>query len=367
MASAEVIDRARDLLVRLSRKPRFAGSSEETAVRALCRAELEHAGFECRELAFDYSQWPGRWGTPVAATVQAAAIFLMASMADHTGPFSALLLGGGILGALLLALRGARRRWVSAFPLQRASAVNLEATRGTPSLWLVAHLDSKSQTVPMLLRIASAIALNAITALTFLVLLLDLGGLADSRDVWWWVVAAAWVAAIPSILCFVRNESPGAVDNASGVAAVLLAAQEVPRNRSLGVLLTSAEELGLAGARAWAERARSEAIMINCDTIDESGAWLCMYTGRRPRKLLAGVETTAGRLRLNLRSRRLIPGILADSIAFADKGLQAVTVSRGTLSTLARIHTRRDNSAALTGSGVAEGSALLAALARELG
>jgi hypothetical protein len=63
---------------------------------------------------------------------------------------------------------------------------------------------------------------------------------------------------------------------------------------------------------------------------------------------------------------RMIPGILADSMAFADRGIESVTVSRGTLSTLARIHTRRDNSIALTGSGVAEASALLAALTREL-
>jgi len=46
--------------------------------------------------------------------------------------------------------------------------------------------------------------------------------------------------------------------------------------------------------------------------------------------------------------------------------MTAVTVSRGTLSTLARIHTRRDNSSALTGKGAAEASVLLSALAKEL-
>jgi hypothetical protein len=62
----------------------------------------------------------------------------------------------------------------------------------------------------------------------------------------------------------------------------------------------------------------------------------------------------------------LIPGILADSMAFADLGIEAVTLSRGTLSTLARIHTRRDNSNALTAKGAAEASVLLSALAKEL-
>jgi hypothetical protein len=47
--------------------------------------------------------------------------------------------------------------------------------------------------------------------------------------------------------------------------------------------------------------------------------------------------------------------------------MEAATLSRGTLSTLARIHTRRDTSNALTGLGAAEASSLLTALAKELG
>jgi hypothetical protein len=57
---------------------------------------------------------------------------------------------------------------------------------------------------------------------------------------------------------------------------------------------------------------------------------------------------------------------MADSVAFADLGIQAITISRGTLSTLARIHTRRDYSNDLTGRGVAEAAHLLAASTREL-
>jgi len=63
---------------------------------------------------------------------------------------------------------------------------------------------------------------------------------------------------------------------------------------------------------------------------------------------------------------RLIPGILADNMPFADRGIDAITLSRGTLGTLARIHTRRDNSNALAGKGAVEASALLTGLAKEL-
>lgn len=68
----------------------------------------------------------------------------------------------------------------------------------------------------------------------------------------------------------------------------------------------------------------------------------------------------------NLRVGRLIPGILADSMVFAERGIAAVTVSRGTISTLARIHTRADTSNSLTGRGAADASVLLAALAKDL-
>jgi Zn-dependent M28 family amino/carboxypeptidase len=170
---------------------------------------------------------------------------------------------------------------------------------------------------------------------------------------------------LPSILCWVRNSSPGAVDNASGVAAVLLAAQALTSVRDLGVLITSGEELGLAGARVWAAQARPDIVVLNCDTVDDTGEWRLMYTGAVPARIkdAAGKVIAAGP---KSAIRRFIPGILADSMAFADRGIESVTASRGTISTLARIHTRGDNSSAFTASGVAEASALLAALTREL-
>jgi Zn-dependent M28 family amino/carboxypeptidase len=167
-------------------------------------------------------------------------------------------------------------------------------------------------------------------------------------------------------LCFVRNDSQGALDNATGVTATLIASRAGSIPGDLGVLITSGEELGLAGARAWAAGATPEMLVINCDTVDDVGRWRCMYSGAKPRRIGAAAAAVAGRLGLKLPIGRLIPGILADSMAFADRGIESVTLSRGTLSTLARIHTRRDTSSALGGRGVAEGAAILSALAKEL-
>jgi hypothetical protein len=372
MANPELVQRARSLLSELARTPRFAGSSEESAARGFCRAELERAGFDCRDLPFDYSEWPGRWGPPVAAGFQAFTILAVAHMAVHSGALAALVVGAALLSALMLASGDVRRRWIARLPLQRGRSANLEARRGDPRIWLVAHIDSKSQTVPMLIRIASSVALAIVTASSVIVLLVSLVGLTAPMPVWHTLALAAVLAALPSMFCFVRNESHGAVDNASGVVAALLASQSSLAPRDLGVLITSGEELGLAGARAWAranaraDSAQTGITVLNCDTVDDAGAWRCMYTGPRPRRIAAAVETIAAGPGVRVRMRRLIPGILADSMAFADLGCEAVTVSRGTLSTLARIHTRRDNSNAVTGNGAAEASDFLSALAKGL-
>jgi acetylornithine deacetylase/succinyl-diaminopimelate desuccinylase-like protein len=366
MADHELVQRAKDLVERLSRKPRFAGSQEETEARAVCKGELERAGFDCVERPFEYSQWPGRWGVPVAAAVQTVIIFIVARTAMHQGPLVALIAGAALYVALLFASADAKRRWITALPLQRASSVNLEAGRGNPSVWLVAHLDSKSQTVPMLARIASSIGLAAVTLLATATLLFSLIADRDAVSVWRAIEISAVIVALPSMLCWVRNQSSGAVDNASGVAAVLLAAGSLSSVRNLGVLITSGEELGLAGARVWAAKAPPGIVALNCDTVDDAGRWRLMYTGSIPARIRVAAEGISSSTVQKPAIERMIPGILADSMAFADKGIESVTVSRGTLSTLARVHTRRDNTSAFTGTGVAETSVLLADLTREL-
>jgi hypothetical protein len=366
MADDELVRRAKALLDRLCETPRFAGSAGEAAARDTCKRELQNAGFDCRERPFEYSEWPGRWGPPLSAAIQAATIVIVARMAMVRGSLTALIIGAAIAAALFFVDAQAKRRWITDFPAQRARSVNLEAQRGTPRVWLVAHLDSKSQTLPMLLRIAGSIALAIAMSIALILLLLDLIGVGAVQSLWPALQRAAILAAVPGITCFVINDGDGAVDNASGVVAVILAGQAATAPSDLGILITSGEELGLAGARAWSISASQDGGFLNCDTVDDEGKWHCMYTGREPLAITNSARRVASRLGMGLRVGRLIPGILADSIAFADRGMTAITVSRGTLSTLARIHTRRDYSNALTGKGAAEASVLLSALAKEL-
>ncbi len=368
MGGEHLRERCKALLEQIAAAPRFAGSSNESRARDLCRSQLEAAGFSCRERPFAYSRWPASWGSPLTSLAQLLGTVMLAWIAARHGAATALLSLGAFLSVLWLAARWVRVHGTGRLPWLRASTTNLEAVRGEPAAWLVAHLDSKSQTVPMLWRIAGTVAASAVSGSAVIVALLQLAGVSSVGRLWTAITVTAAVAALPGIICFVRNTSNGAVDNASGVVAVVLAAEELSRaSQPVGVLITSAEELGLAGARAWtATRSGKATMMINCDTVDDDGDWYCMYTGERPAGLNAAVNTTALKLGLKMTTRRLLPGILADSVAFSDAGLQSVTISRGTVRTLARIHTRGDNSAAMTAAGAADASRLLAALVTEI-
>jgi putative aminopeptidase FrvX len=131
----------------------------------------------------------------------------------------------------------------------------------------------------------------------------------------------------------------------------------------VGVCLTSAEELGLAGARAWA-RGRAPAVALNCDGVDDRGSITCMYSGRRPDRLVAEVVAGGKRAGVAVRAHRLLPGVQTDGVALAEEGWAAVTLSKGSARTLARIHTPRDRADALTGAGIADVAALVTELVR---
>jgi hypothetical protein len=142
---------------------------------------------------------------------------------------------------------------------------------------------------------------------------------------------------------------------------VLLAAARVPATVPLGVLLTSAEELGLAGARAFCTTTvrPGDGVVLNCDGVDDTGYLTVMYSGPPPARVIRVFATTAN-------ARRLPLGVLVDSVAFTAAGWDAVTISRGTASTVARIHTTRDTADRLTGAGIESAAHALATAAQAL-
>jgi putative aminopeptidase FrvX len=170
---------------------------------------------------------------------------------------------------------------------------------------------------------------------------------------------------MPLMLSVVGARNHGTLDNASGVAAVLEAVELLPASLSFGVLITDAEELALAGARAWA-RSRRPGIALNCDSVDDDGPLVVMYSRSAPARIIARISEAASANGERLRVLRLIPGILTDSVALAAAGWDTLTLSRGTIRTLQRIHTRRDTLANMRGTGISGAARVLARAAIEL-
>jgi hypothetical protein len=241
--------------------------------------------------------------------------------------------------------------------------VNVTATRAEPAprVWLVAHLDSKSQPVPSLLRVVGVMMHFSALALAIVAAVLQLASV-PSRMVWWLALLDALIGAVPVMASVVGSRSPGALDNASGVATVLTAAQMLDPHAAVGILLSSAEELGLAGGRAWSA-AHPSGVALHCDGVDAEGELTIMHGSNAPTDVMDAVRRVAAR---DVHVRRMPLGLLTDSVALADRGWRTVTISRGSLASLRRVHTPDDSLATLRGTGVDEMGAVLARAAEAL-
>ena len=390
---AGLVARAGELLDQIASHSRFVGSESEKKARDVCSKVLKAQGMSVSESEFAFSEFPGRFGAPLVAAVWLVTALLTAqTYLRHRGAapaFAVLALGMAVSGALGVWLTR-RARFVGT----PSWSSNLVAVRGQPRIWLVAHLDSKSQTLPMIVRVASVVLAAAAFGILALAIALEwighsmgLSGIPSLTPILSTIAAAT---TLPMILCLVGDASPGAVDNASGVIAVMLAASLLRARKDLGVILTSGEELGLAGARAYAESISyftasspfpeapaaslssdepipfAGGIALNCDTVDDEGGFLCMARRASRGAATLAVVRAAARTSVPLRVRGIIPGVLVDSIAFSDAGWDSVTLSRGNIATLARVHTSSDTRERLNGTGIAMAAYLLAATVQEL-
>jgi hypothetical protein len=345
----------------IAAEPRPAGSESEARARAYCAGVLADHGFSITEEPFSYSTWVGRWATPAIGVVSLGTMLAASLLARGDRVPDALTLLVAALIAVWLGGRTLARHGVTGLPIARARGVNLVATRGEPRIWLVAHLDSKSQPVPIAVRAMAIMTTAVVWLLAIALAVLDVRRGAPS--VWWLPLGLLGaVAAVPIALTTVGTRSHGAVDNASGVATVLAAVERLPREVSVGVVLPSAEELGLAGARQWVLRRSPGGVAINIDTIDDAGDLLALYTGARPSALLARVARGSEETNVPVAARRLLPGVLTDGVALADAGWSVVTLGRANWRTLARVHRPADSLASLEGTGIDDAARVTAAV-----
>jgi len=356
------VDAGSSHLARLGAASRPAGSRAAAEARVYCADVLRGLGFSVAEQRFEYSKFAGAFAAPVAGlcvAVFAIAIFTLRPL-DPTR-LSAV---GVLAGLVAMMFRFIGGRGVLDLPLFRAHGVNVEATRGTaaPTVWLIAHIDSKWQPVSMIVRVAG-VMLSVVGLLGLVATAVSMRPTMTSLATVFLIVTL--LGSIPLMLSFVGANNHGTLDNASGVATVLAAVEQIDVGAPVGVLITDAEELALAGARAWA-RGRTPGLALNCDSVDDEGELVVMHSAPAPERLLSAISGVARETGEPLRLMRLIPGILTDHVALANAGWTTLTLSRGTARTLRRIHTSRDTLTTMRGTGIAGAARVLARTAAEL-
>ena len=337
--------RARSLVTALIAHGREAGTPAAAAARGAVSPFLSELGYTVQEQPFSfnggiYRVMPvsGRAPRVVSLVEIPLLIRARAGMGCGRQPCWYSPLPRSLMTFRFLAGDGA--------PRSARTDANLIAQRqgAVVRCWLVAHLDTKAQGIRW--RVGSSPCGSPSRRSPACSSWPACGWALRNRPPRGWQPGRAGVLA--GLLLTggrLTGQSPGARDNGSGLLAVLTAA-ELTTDPGIGIIITGAEEFGLAGARALA-RERSalfgQAEVLNVDTIDEEGTLFVVTHGRadvlarRVRQHLAGLAP--------IRGRRLPLGIMVDGVPLAEVAAGAVTIGRLSWGTLRRMHTPRDDAA----------------------
>ncbi len=148
-----------------------------------------------------------------------------------------------------------------------------------PELILMAHHDSKSQSIPLIVRM---LLFGIVFLAGFLFVILTLCSLFFAIQAAVLTVSVLAIAAsIPLLLIGVGNDSPGAIDNASGcglvlhLAEILRGQEEILERIRITILITGAEEWGTMGSEAYV-RENLERLHFQADT---AGLYVMNFEG----------------------------------------------------------------------------------------
>jgi hypothetical protein len=264
---------------------------------------------------------------------------------------------------------------------------NVVARRAAPGdaplrFVVLAHLDSKSARWPTIVPV-SIILVSLLVILTLGVWSL-LAGLRGVQPPPVWLSLPLALAVAGGLLLMTRNrsgnESPGAMDNASGVAVLLEAARTLPADPALDqaelvFLATGAEEIGLAGAVHWlrAHAARLEkarTVFVNVDSVGFGRELLALAPrgfapgGRSMKSVVRAAGRAAG---VPVRRLAVLPGVGVDTMPIAARGFACVTLLGRVIGrAAARVHSARDVVGHLAEGGLQDAADVVREIARDV-
>lgn len=220
---------------------------------------------------------------------------------------------------------------------------------GKKEVYLIAHYDSKSQSISLTTRILLVATASFYLILLILQYIFTTPHQSQEGINILLYLPLSFTAIIILILLSVKtdNLSPGGIDNAGSVGLLIelanLLKEKDYKNLSISLIFTGAEELGLLGAFAFLKRHRSEldldnTYFLNLDGIGVKGR--LKQFGKRP--MFPALSTFP-----------MMMGLMMDHLPFERAGFH--TISLGCVSKKTwKLHTREDKAALLEPEGLEE-------------
>lgn len=365
--------------------PRFPGTEGERRAADLVAARMAAAGLHVVREPFRASRTAlARLRLLLSGTV-AAGVVVFAFLARR-GVAEA-----WIVGVAVLAVAASSSRWRRSIerafdvgpPLVSENVVGRRpvgpSSHAAPHVVFLAHYDSKSSRYPTFYPAAVILAtLGWLVAATAIAGLSALGLTSFPTP----LAAIGWTLAGALLILAWNpsgNESPGAMDNASGLAVLLALVETMPRDPSLAhaeltFLATGAEELGLVGALRWIERHETElhprrTVFLNVDSVGVGEGLLAIdVRGIAPdgRPMKRVVREAARKLGVRLRVLRFVPGAGVDTMPIGIRGFATASILGEVIGAPAwRIHSARDTLEPLREAGLEAALRLCAQVARD--
>jgi len=266
--------------------PRLPGSESLRDVEAVIVERLAESGYTVFKDSFMASASPLISASVAGAGFGWTALILIPLLTFGPAGWAVTLTGLSAFTLVSLLAVGLYRGWVG-LGAHKVKAVNIWAKRDRPTVWLVAHSDSKSQQLSLGGRVLAGTVLCA--GLTLMIVALTLRIFTPLP---WWIAFPVGLATALGGGALSRgkvsNDSPGAVDNATGVLAALVAADGLRTRSDIGVLITGAEEFGMAGAAAWTSQYGGKGMFVNFDGLDSRGSYRVMIHRARAQDGMSG-------------------------------------------------------------------------------
>jgi len=218
---------------------------------------------------------------------------------------------------------------------------NANRDNNTPTFLFVAHYDSKSQVLPIAVRMVTyGVAIVGLIALTIVMLVKVIALIWLPNYIVWGIAGITSFCLLLLQINVTENRSPGGFDNASGVGVMLEVARVMmarDEKKPLTFLATGAEEYGMCGALRYIqvhadEYDRENTYVINLDGLGVgNGVNLVTRYGipptRTTRTLRNLFRTSSEALGIRVSERYLPIGVGLDSIPIASRGFETVTLT----------------------------------------